>query len=154
MKGFMRIMLGAVLILFLAFPAAAVSSASQVESFLTVAADGSCQVTTTVTLHLEQTQEDLVFPIPAGAANVTLNGSRAKTTSGGDRLYVDLSKAYGGVTGDVAFTLNYTMYGLVAENSEGALELRLPLMSGFSFPVDAMSFSITLPGERILSVQH
>lgn len=147
MKGFMRIMLGAVLILFLAFPAAAVSSASQVESFLTVAADGSCQVTTTVTLHLEQTQEDLVFPIPAGAANVTLNGSRAKTTSGGDRLYVDLSKAYGGVTGDVAFTLNYTMYGLVAENSEGALELRLPLMSGFSFPVDAMSFSITLPGE-------
>lgn len=147
MKGFMRIMLGAVLVLFLAFPAAAVSSASQVESFLTVAADGSCQVITTVTLHLEQTQGDLVFPIPAGAANVTLNGSRAKTTSGGDRLYVDLSKAYGGVTGDISFTLNYTMYGLVAENSEGALELRLPLMSGFSFPVDTMSFSITLPGE-------
>lgn len=147
MKGFVRIVLVAVLVLLLAFPAAAASSASQVESFLTVAADGSCQVTTTVTLHLEQTQGDLSFPIPAGAANVTLNGSRAKTTAGGDRLYVDLSKAYGGVTGDISFTLNYTVYGLVEENSEGILELRLPLMSGFALPVDTMSFSITLPGE-------
>ena len=147
MKGFMRMMLAAALVLFLAFPAAAASAATQVESFLTVAADGSCQVTTTVTLHLEQAQENLNFPIPVGAANVTLNGSRAKATAGDGRRYVDLSKAYGGVTGDISFTLNYTLYGVVGENEAGVLELRLPLMCGFSLPVDAMCFSITLPGE-------
>lgn len=148
MKGWMRIMLAAMLLLLLlAFPAAAVSSASQVDSVLTVATDGSCQVTTTVTLHLEQAQGDLSFPIPGGASNVTLNGSRAKTAAGGDRLYVDLSRAYGSVSGDISFTLNYTLYGVVGENTEGILELQLPLMSGFSLPVDAMGFSITLPGE-------
>lgn len=147
MKGWMRMMLAAVLVLFLAVPAGAASAATQVESFLTVAADGSCQVTTTVTLRLEQASGDLQFPIPMGAANVTLNGSRAKTTAGGDRLYVDLSKAYGSVTGNISFSLNYTLYGVTEENEEGVLELRLPLMSGFSFPVDAMNFSITLPGE-------
>lgn len=147
MKGWMGIFLAAMVMVCLVIPAAAATSATQVDSFLTVAADGSCQVTTTVTLHLEQTQGDLRFPIPSGAANVTLNGSRARTASGEDRLYVDLSKTYGEVSGDISFTLNYTLYGLVGENADGILELQLPLMSGFSFPVESMSFSVTLPGE-------
>lgn len=147
MKGWIRTMLAAMLLVCLAIPAAAATSASQVDSFLTVTTDGTCQVTTTVTLHLEQAQGDLSFPVPAGAANVTLNGSRARTSAGGDRLYVDLSKAYGGVTGDVSFTLSYTLYGVVGENADGILELQLPLMSGFSLPVEVMGFSITLPGE-------
>lgn len=124
----------------------AAPSASGIRLYGTAAADGSCQITLSVTLQLDQAQDQLKFPIPAGATGVTLNGSRARTQKSGDVLLVDLSRLLKGVTGSVSFSLQYTLQNVVTATDYGTQELQLPLLSGFSFPVSQMEFSITLPG--------
>lgn len=112
----------------------------------TVSSDGTCQITLSVTLQIDQAQDQLKFPIPAGATGVTLNGSRARTQKSGDVLLVDLSRLFKGVTGSVSFTLQYALQNVVSTTAIGTQELQLPLLSGFSFPVKQMEFSVTLPG--------
>ena len=53
--------------------------ASSVNIFATVSADGSAQVSTTVTLHVAEPQEILVFPVPVNASGISLNGSSVIT---------------------------------------------------------------------------
>ena len=55
------------------------SSATAVESISNVSMDGACQVSLSVTLHLDTAASDLTFPLPADARNVTVNGSSART---------------------------------------------------------------------------
>ncbi len=130
------------LVMTLAVPALAVPSASRVSLFATVSADGSSQVTVTVNLHIDQQVPELTFPVPQGAANVTLNGSRVRVTGG----QIDLLGLIGGMTGELSFTLNYTLYNSVSRNEQGALALRLPMLSGFAYPVSLLEFSVTMPG--------
>lgn len=138
----------AVLFLFtLALPAQAASQASSAGCHATVATDGSCQVTLTVTLHLEQAVNTLTFPLPASANNVTLNGSWVRTQKTDAARIVDLSGTFGGLTGDFSFTLQYTMSRLITETEDGSLQLQLPLLAGFTLPIAALDFSVTLPGE-------
>ena len=59
--------------------ASAANAAKSVSSHATVSHDGTCQVSLSVTVHLEQVTEDLRFPLPGKAANITVNGSRART---------------------------------------------------------------------------
>ena len=61
-------------------PASAENMAAQVESYATVTADGDCMVNTTVRLHLDSPVENLAFPVPLTASDVTLNGGSARTT--------------------------------------------------------------------------
>lgn len=147
MRRILGLIVTVLVLICLTVSASAATSASKVESFMTVTADGSCQVTTTVTVHLEQADGSLSYPVPGEASDVTLNGARARTKWQDGALQVDLSGAFGGVTGDISFTLNYTLRGCVGKNDIGTMELRLPLMSGFAYPVDDMRFSVTLPGE-------
>ena len=72
--------LALVLFFTLTFPAAAAASASSFGAYATVSQDGSCQVSMTVRLHLDQVLTDLTFPVPKQATNVTLNGARVRTT--------------------------------------------------------------------------
>ena len=133
------------LILAMTVGVSAATSASRLAIYATVATDGSCQVTATLTLRLEQ-NEGVAFPIPREAANVTINGTRARTYNSGDVKFVEISGVLGGVTGTVSVTLNYTLYNLVGTNAIGGLELQLPLLSGFAYPIEEMEFSVTLPG--------
>lgn len=138
----------AVLFLFaLALPVQAASQASSAGYHATVATDGSCQVTLTVTLHLEQAVDTLTFPLPPSANNVTLNGSWVRTQKTDTARVVDLSGTFGGLTGDFSFTLQYTMSRLITEGEDGSLQLQLPLLAGFTLPIAALDFSVTLPGE-------
>ena len=138
------------LILVMAFSfaivAEAATSATGVSGFATVASDGSCQISLTATLHVESTGEKLTFPVPAEATNVTLNGSRARAPKQGQVRQVDLSGIIGNVTGDFSVSIGYSLQDVIHYTELNTLELQLPLLSGFSHPIQKMEFSVSLPG--------
>ncbi len=147
MRRLVFILLSCVLLFSMTLSVSAATQASGMNSHTTVASDGSCQVTLTVTLHLEEAVSDLTFPLPRSAGNVTLNGSWVRTKTTDNARLVDLSGTLGGLTGDFSITLQYTMTRLVTKTEDGRLQLELPLLAGFSYPVAALDFSVTLPGQ-------
>ena len=124
----------------------AATGASGINSYTTVSSDGTCQVTVTVTFHLETAVGELYFPIPSNARDISVGGERASTRRSGDILQVDLSRKYGGMVGDFAVTMSYHLPNSVAYNEDEQLILTLPLLSGFAYPVESMEFAVTLPG--------
>ena len=124
--------------------------ASTVSLHATVSDNGTCQVTVTALLHLEQALADLTFPVPAEAESITLNGSRARFTKTNTAKQVDLSGIAGAIAGDFSVTLSYTLKDLVQRNENEFLELTMPMLSGFPYPVKKLDFSVSLPG----SVDH
>jgi len=143
----MILSLFAILLVFtVAASADAATEASSVKIHATVASDSSCQVAATVTLHMEQAQGQLTFPLPASATNITVNGARARTQAGDNVRLVDLS-SFSSMVGDFSVTIHYTLPDVVHENEDGQLELQLPLLSGFVYPVQTMEFTVTLPGQ-------
>lgn len=135
-----------VLLLTCAVSASADSAASYVENITTITSDGECNVTLKVTIHLESLNDSLTFPVPLGATDIELNNSRPTTTKSANATLVDLSKTVGGVIGDHTIKIDYKLPGAVAM-SDGKMILTLPLICGFSYPVESMEFTITLPGE-------
>ena len=137
--------------------AADTTRAYSVNIFATVSADGSCDVTSTVTLHVESPMEELTYPVPVKASNITLNGNPVLTEKTEQARLVDLSKTLGGMSGDFSFTIGYSIHSavdpVVSESEEdeetGAprrLQLELPMLAGFPYPIDELQFSINLPG--------
>lgn len=149
--GFVRriryVFLAAFLLFSLALNVHALSAANNMGVYATISNDGSCSVTLTATLRLDQVEETLKLPLPRNAYGITLNGSRARTQVSGDNRMVDLSGMLGGMVGSFSITLNYTLDDVVHTTQTGELELELPLLSGFSHPVEKLDFSVTLPGE-------
>ncbi len=121
--------------------AAAVSNASLVQTNAVVSQQGSCQVTTTIQLHLESPGENLAFPLPKDADNVQLNGTLVRTQYQEDTLLVMLPSI---AAGDYTFNLSYRL-PLVVASQKDKLLLELPLLSGFSYPIEAMEITVTLP---------
>ncbi len=113
----------------------------------TVSSDSSCLVTMDLQIHLESGEQNLLFPLPANAKSITVNGKPARTAQSGDIRNVKLSSVLGNVTGDFTIRLQYTLTGVVDYNEAGKLILTLPLLSGFQYPISGLSFSVTLPGE-------
>lgn len=125
----------------------AADCASQVNIYATVNQNESCQVTQTVTLHIENNDGSLTYPVPGDATAVSLNGSRVWTTRSGQVQLIDLSGALHNMTGDFTITVNYTLPDVIHTGAAGAPELQLPMLSGFVYPVSQLDFSVTLPGE-------
>ena len=136
-----------VLILALTGSVSAETGASNAGFHATVSADGSCQVSLTATLHLEQPAGKLTFPVPGEATGITLNGSRVRAAKSGQFRYVDLSDTLGQMVGDASITIHYTLADVLNTTDSGALQLALPILCGFDHSVKAMEFSITLPGQ-------
>ena len=136
------------IVLFFAIPttASAATNASEVNVYATVSTDGSCQVTVTANIHLDQPLDSLRFPIPAKATGITLNGSRARVSSGTDAKLVDISGITGNVAGDFSINITYTLDNVIFPGSAGSPELQLPMLAGFSYPTRAFRFTVTLPG--------
>jgi len=130
----------------LAVSTSAATAAKSVSAYATVASDGSCQVTLTVTVHLDQVVEDLRFPLPGKATNITVNGSRARSRMENGLRQVNLSGIIGKAAGDFTLTFHYSLPNLIVTNEAGLLELQLPLLAGFDYPVQSLEFSVTLPG--------
>ena len=147
MRRFITLILTVLLILAMAVPCYAANSASDAAINASVSANGSCQVTVDVQLHITSAVDSLYFPLPKAARSVTVNGSTARTRRSGDLLEVNLSSLVGGVTGDFSLRIQYTLPSTVDYDELGKLQLQLPLLSGFLFPVEQLSFTVNLPGE-------
>ena len=130
-------------------PASAESAASKVDTIVTVTADGDCIVSSTVRLRLESPMENLVFPVPLDATDISLNGGMARTSKTATATEVDVSRVIGDVAGEMTFSLNYNIPAAVkavkGENGERYLQLELPLLSSFQLPVQGISFIVTMP---------
>ena len=146
MRRFVAFFITFILILTFAIGASAVTEASKLGSFATVSADGRCQVSLAVTLHLETAVDKLYFPIPAEAAGVSLNGSRISAARSDGVRKINLSRLVKGVVGDVTANIHYSLHDVIHTTQTGALEMQIPLLSGFQYPVEVLEFSVTLPG--------
>ena len=112
-------------------------SGCRVDAVLNV--DGSCQVTVSANLLLTDFK-GVGFPVPGNARAISLNGSGVSTRPSGEYLLVDLSRFKGGT-----MILRYTVPNTVTYNDLGKPQLTLPLLCGFSYPMDGMDFTLTLP---------
>ena len=135
-------------------PADAVSAATRVEFTCTVNVDGDCLATLQMNLHLDAPDANLVFPLPAKATNITVNGSSATVTRSGNYNMVSLNRVTGGQAGDYVVSINYSLPKIVtvAVDDKGivdkkTLNLNLDILSGFSYPISAMTYTITIPGD-------
>ena len=147
MKRFlMMALILTLLVCSLAVPASAASAAAGVDSYCTVHADGDCQVTMTVTLRMEEYMEGLTFPLPANATDILVNGAKARITQTESSVEVDISRMTLGMIGEFPVRLDFTIPDVVKVTPERTLQLELPLLSGFSLPVEEMSFVVVMPG--------
>lgn len=138
-----------VILFIAAMLAPAVSAAAGAELVSTTAmvnSDGSCHISMAVTLVADGSNENLYFPLPAGASGIRVNGSRVLASKSDETLQVNLKKYVKNVTGEVSVNIQYELYGLVRETEIGTLELQLPLLSGFAYPIEQLDFTVTLPG--------
>ncbi len=137
----------------LCIPVSAESAASSVNLMCTVNSDGDCLATMTVNLRLEAAVEKLYFPLPLNAKNITLNGSPVSTSRSAAATLVDISKLSRDYVGELALRFEYTLPEAVqiTKINEGTkdqtwvLQLAIPLLSGFDYPVESLNFTITMP---------
>ena len=157
MKRFLMLALMMVaLFAFLGTPARADSYATLVESYSTLNTDGDCLVNLTVTLHLDNSGSDMSFPLPVNATDITMNNASARTTKTADAIYVDISKFTEGLVGDFTLRFDYTIPNAVkVKDTEPKtedekenwvpLEMELPLLCGFAYPVNNLQFIVAMP---------
>lgn len=123
------------------------SSASSVSSSAVVSTDGTCKVSVTVNLNLDSAVDKLSYPLPSGARGVTVNGTSVRTYKADGALQADISRLVKGLTGSFSLTFSYTLSGCVATDELGRTIVTVPLLSGFTYPIDSLSFNVTLPGD-------
>ena len=147
MRRIVLVFLAVLLIVSLSLGVSAATQASQVTSQVTVLTDESCEVVTTATFRLEEGMKDIQFPLPANASNVTLNGVRVGTTVAGQVRQLDLGKVTSGMAGEFTLVITYKLKDVVSVSEEGLLQARIPLLSGFAYPVENINITVTMPGE-------
>lgn len=138
-------------------PGSAESAATSVDLLCTVNTDGDCLVSLSVVLRLEAAYDDMFFPLPPNAKNVTMNGNKAGCTRSDAMTAVDISKITRGYTGDAAIRFEYTIPNVVKVNRDSQdkdntskekrkqLQMDIPLLSGFRYPVEQINFTVTMP---------
>ena len=145
MRRIVQLFLCVLLVMTMAATVSAVG-ADHIDSYGTVSRNGDCQVTMTVALNLDEAVEDMTFPVPLTARAVTVNGRRVSTQKTDNARLIDLDRTLKGMTGDFSLSISYTVSDVVHTTEARTLELRVPLLAGFDYPVKAMDFSVTLPG--------
>lgn len=129
--------------------ATGVSAANHVtnaQAVASVAADSSCQVSLTVTVHVDNPSDSLHFPIPREATAVSLNGSRVRAPRSGQVRRVNLTRLMGKVAGDFSFHIQYSLRDVIQVTEIDTQQLQLPLLSGFAYTISSLDFTVTLPG--------
>lgn len=105
---------------------------------------GSCQITQTFTLEISGTENQLRFPLAAGAKSASVAGYKAQKQTDGDCVVLVLSDA-AGFSGTRSFTVMYTVSNL-ASQADGAQTLQLPLLSAkWDYAISKYQFTVTLP---------
>lgn len=141
-----RILISFLCCLMLITAVSAASSATDLQSNTVVKSDGTCEVTLTLQLKLEEVPAELWFPLPAQAKDITLNGSPARTSTSGSFRNVDLSGTVH-FAGNYTFVIHYALPDSISANKQDQLVLTLHLLSGFAYPIEKMQFAVTLPDQ-------
>ena len=128
-----------------AVPVSAANAAASVSTTAVVTENSACQVTIDVDIRLDEPDRGLKFPLGTNIHSVTLNGAAASLSQSGGITSVDLSHL-DGKTGLYSCTIRYTVNSVVAVE-EGKQIVTVPLLYGFPYPVEDMSFSVTMPTE-------
>ncbi len=123
----------------------AASEVSQMQTALTVDGDGSCTITMTVQLELDDLPGSLVFPVPANAKNISLNGHSVRGSLNGNVRNVSLRGAVA-ASGTQTLVLRYTLPHSISADKSGRLHLNIDLLCGFAYPIQALSGTVSLPG--------
>ena len=147
-------------VLLLPLRAQAASAATRLDYTATINVDGEALVSLTLNLHLEAINQNLTYPLPGTATNITVNGASPATNKSGSLTIVSLARVTGGQPGDYVVTISYSLPKVVTVAmktdplnkskqivDKDNLKLELPLLSGFAYPISAMNYTITLPGE-------
>ena len=130
------------------------TGATGVSTRVTVSANGQATVTMTANLRLDSPSSALTFPLPASAQNVVMNGQSIRTyPSANDKNVVlaDLS-ALDGAMGDYQMVFSYTLEDVLRsvqdeQTKKYRLEMEIPLLCGFEYPVEQLDFSVIMPGD-------
>lgn len=141
----MRRILIVILCCLLLTTAVSASSVTDLQSTTSVHSNGTCEVTLTVQLQLDEVPGSLNFPLPANARDISLNGGLARTHPEGSVRNVDISGIVH-APGVYTFTIHYSLPDAVTIDEDENLQLSFDLLSGFAYPIDAMRFTVTLPG--------
>lgn len=147
MRKAFRVILVFLCLVSLTLPAFAASSAQSVSVYSTVGTDGSCLVTVNMTLNLENKLSELLFPLPAGASDVSVNGSSARTFSRSGVTVISLDKSLSGMVGSVSVSIHYRLSNVLQVDENETVTAQIDLLSGFSLPVETMEFTVTFPGD-------
>ena len=134
------------------YAANGVSSASSTGS---VSQSGTCQITLSVTLRLDEPVSGLTFPLGTDVSGVSLNGGSASVKKVNGVSCVNLNYL-NDQTGSFPLTIHYTVNNVVTSEEKTDEEtgdpiikqtITIPLLYGFKYPVEKMSFSVSMPGE-------
>ena len=133
-------------------PASAETAATRLDYLCTVNAEGDCLVSLTAVIQLDEAHNQMYFPIAESATDVQLGGSNAAVTKGNSSTLVDISKLTRDYVGSLSLRISYTIPNVVKVDPElkeadgsRALMLTLPLLCSFDYPVQSMTFAITMP---------
>lgn len=124
----------------------AAGSVSDLRGTTAVSSNGTSRVSLSLQVELDQPPDSFVFPVPANARDITLNGSPARAKLSGNVRNVDLSSLLS-FSHTLTFTIQYSLPDQITRDSAGRLWLELELLSGFAYPISSMELTVTLPGE-------
>ena len=141
----------------LVLPASAESAASKVDLRISVTSEGDALVSMTANIRLETPRTGMAFPLPPNAKNISLNGMNVKTTQTPAATLVDISRISDNMVGEYSLLFDFTIPEAIkvvkVENtnkeSEKKLQLTLPILNGFEYPVANLNFVITMPGNLL-----
>jgi len=146
----------------LCLPASAETAASRVDLYCTVSPEGECTVEMNVSLRLENMVDSLYYPLPLEAKDITLNGVSASVTKSATASLVNISRISSGYVGDANLRFNYTIpeavkvftgnspeeRDKVKVNGRYPIILTIPMLCGFEYPVESLSFIINMPSSE------
>lgn len=141
-----RIIIVLLCLLMLCSAVSAAGGISDLQGSTAIAPNGTCRVTLTMQLSLDEVPENLVFPVPLNARDITLNAEPARVELGGNVRNVNL-KGVVSTPGTHTFTIQYALPDGVVRDKSGKLWLDMELLSGFGYPISNMTLTIRFPGE-------
>lgn len=141
----MRRILALFICIFLfAVPVHAANAAASIEASAIVTPNSACEVTIDLEIRLDEPVRGLKYPLGAFIRSATLNGTEAPMSQTNGISAVDLSHL-DGKTGLYSCTIRYSVNSVVTTDDKGRQTVKVPLLNGFPYPVEQMSFSVTLP---------
>lgn len=131
-------------ILLFMIPAHAANAAPRVSTTALVHENGTCTVTIEADIRLDEPARGLKFPLGTDIKSVTLNGSPAPLSQSEGITSVNLSHLDGKI-GLYSCSISFEINSVVELDDTGKQIVTVPLLYGFPYLVEDMSFQVTMP---------